>query len=150
MQNELPVYEAIGGAAKMTAQYAADYANWMDKGKTETEATALAASSMRNAQAQAISSAQQSTQNMQQQNELLQAGIGLQGIKQIAAQGAVQEQQTFNDVLANTGDKETALNASLEQRKNIELKIQDTRAKANASVNELTRSMEQQTELVIA
>ncbi len=56
-QNQLPVIEAVGGAAKMAAQYAADYANAMDKGKTSTEATKLAASNLRASQAAAKSSA---------------------------------------------------------------------------------------------
>lgn len=58
-QNQLPVLGAVGESAKMAAQYAADYANAMDKGKSSTDAAALAASNLAAAEASAASAAQE-------------------------------------------------------------------------------------------
>ena len=54
-QNQLPVIEAVGGAENRCRrlQYAADYANAILQGKTETEAAALAASNQAKDAAQA-------------------------------------------------------------------------------------------------
>ncbi|AMN42068.1 phage tail length tape measure family protein [Rhodoplanes sp. Z2-YC6860] len=115
-QNQLPVIEAVGGAAKMAAQYAADYANAIDQGRTATEATALAASNLRAAQAQANSSAQSTLASLRDQYAVASAS-NVQ--EQIAAQG----QATYNDLIRQGVDATTAQAVAAQQVANAQASV---------------------------
>ncbi len=124
-QTQLPVIQAIGAAAKMAAQEAADYAKYMAAGKSETEATALAASNLQTAQAAASSQIQQQTKQIADSNQLQAAGYVSQyaGMQKLSAlqvakdkEGAVYEQQriaqeqAYNKVIEEGGTKAEANN----------------------------------------
>ena len=93
LQNQLPVANAVGGAAKMAAQAAADYANEMDKGATETEAAALAAAKLQAAQAQINAS---SKETVWQINNQVKASEQYTGI----VAGEKHTQQEYNQMAA--------------------------------------------------
>jgi hypothetical protein len=86
LSNQLPVVQAVGGAAKMNAQYAADYNNAMNLGARATDAAAEAAGKLQLAQAAAISSVQQQTKSLEQNNVLQKAGyVSTVGMGQLEA-----------------------------------------------------------------
>jgi hypothetical protein len=91
--NMLPVYEAVGGAAKMAAQYTADFKNAMDKGKGATAATALASSNLAASQAQANSAAKEQLFNLQNQAA---ASAAVTGSEQISAQATATKNSLLN------------------------------------------------------
>src|SRR5258708_2203162 len=133
LQRQRSVLEAVGGAAKMAAQYSADYAEAMDQGKTATEATALAASHLENAQAQVNAAAKETLWNLQ--NQAAAAGA-VTGAQQIQAQG----QATYNALLRQGVDATIAEATAAQQTSNA-------RAKATAAVMNQVHSLEQSTEL---
>jgi hypothetical protein len=95
----LPVVEAIGGAAKMAAQAAADYANAMDKGATATEATQLAAAKLATAQAEANAKSKEAVWQLQNQAKVIEQTTGLK-------QGQVQTEASLNQLASQlTGQK---------------------------------------------
>ncbi|MCP1852110.1 MULTISPECIES: phage tail length tape measure family protein [unclassified Bradyrhizobium] len=112
-QNQLPVYQAVGGAAKMAAQATADYANYMVQGKTATEAAALAASNLAARQAQVNSSAQETLASLRDQYAVASARTPLQAIQ-------AQAQATFNGLIRQGVDNETALATAQQQAANAQ------------------------------
>src|SRR5206468_3798260 len=66
---------------KLAAQYAADYASAMMQGKTETEATELAASHLKATQASAYAEAQKTVQASQDNLDKIKAqGTSMEGV----------------------------------------------------------------------
>ncbi|MEZ0060915.1 hypothetical protein ABIF26_006458 [Bradyrhizobium elkanii] len=122
-QNQLPVLEAVGGGAKMAAQYTADYKNYMDQGKTSTEAAALAASNLAAAQAQASSAGKETLAALQDQYGVAAASNPLQAAH---AQGIA----TTNSLLRQGVDTQTAMNAGAQQEENIREQIYQQMEKA--------------------
>jgi hypothetical protein len=107
-KNQLPVLQAVGGAAKMAAQEAADYANYMLNGKTSTEAAALAASRLEASQAQVNSAAQEQLAALQDQYAVASARNVQEGI---LAQG----QATYNALLRQGVDSTIAMSVAQQQ-----------------------------------
>ncbi|MHC2334482.1 phage tail length tape measure family protein [Bradyrhizobium sp. USDA 4454] len=123
-QNQLPVYEAIGGAAKMAAQATADYNNYLDQGKTTAEALALSASNYAAAQAQVNSSAQEQLAALRDQFAVASARTPLQ-------QAAAQAEATYNQLVREGVDGLTAENVALQQRANAQAQISTAQAVAD-------------------
>lgn len=135
-QNQLPVLEAVGGRAKMAAQYTADYKNAIDAGKTSAEAAALAGSHLAAAQAQVNSAAKETLAGLRDQAAVSGAVTGNQQIQ-------AQSQATYNNLLRQGVDASTASAIAAQEEANA-------RAKATAEVLKQTHSLEQSTELMIA
>lgn len=74
----------------------------------------------------AVNAANLATQAMREQNAILQAGIGLQGTAQMAAQGKVAAEQTYFKVLQDTGSQQAALNSMAAVEESTRTKIADT------------------------
>ncbi|MGY3590126.1 hypothetical protein ACVIGB_010290 [Bradyrhizobium sp. USDA 4341] len=110
-RNQLPVLEAVGGAAKMAAQYTADYKTFMDQGKSSTEAAALAASNLAAHQAQVNSSAQETLASLRDQAAVVAATNPRQAIQ-------AQAQATYNGLIRQGVDSETALATAQQQGAN--------------------------------
>jgi hypothetical protein len=73
LQNQLPVIQAITGQQRMAAQAAADYANAIDAGKTQLEASALAAANLEASQAAATTSVKQQIEAMKDSTAMIKA-----------------------------------------------------------------------------
>jgi hypothetical protein len=73
MQNMLPVAQAVTGAQKMAAQYAADYANELDRGRSAIEAEALASAKLEASQAAATASVLNQVHSLEQSTEMIKA-----------------------------------------------------------------------------
>lgn len=115
-QNQLPVIEAVGGAAKMSAQYGADYANAMDQGKTATEAAALAASNLAAAQAQVTAAAKEQLFTLQNEAQVAAARNPQEAI---LAQG----QATYNSLVHQGVDEITAEAVATQQVENARTQV---------------------------
>jgi hypothetical protein len=135
-QNNLPVLEAVGNGAKMAAQYMADYKNYMDQGKTSTEATALAASNLAAAQAQVNSAAQGTLASLRDQYAVSASINGLQAIQ-------AQAQATYNGLVREGVDASTASATASQQEA-------DARAKASAAVLKQVEALHDNTDMVMA
>ncbi|MCP1832839.1 phage tail length tape measure family protein [Bradyrhizobium sp. USDA 4545] len=122
-QNQLPVLQAVGGAAKIAAQATADYKNLMDQGKTSTEAAALAASNQAAALAQVNSNAQQTLASLRDQYAVASAYTVQQ---QITAQG----QATFNQLVREGVDAVTAESVATQQVANARAQVYEQMEKA--------------------
>lgn len=122
-QNQLPVLEAVGGAAKMAAQYTADYKNYMDRAYTSTEATALAASNLAARQAQVNSSAKETLASLRDQYAVASASDA-QG--RISAQGAA----TYNQLLRQGVDASIASAVAAQQEANARAQVYNQMQKA--------------------
>jgi hypothetical protein len=125
-RNQLPVIQAVGGAARMAAQEAADYANAMDRGKTSTEAAFLSAANLAAAQAAANSAAQAQTWSLQNNLAVSQAWT-------TATQMKAQYEATYNQLIHDGVSAETAGAAAAAQ-------YADSKAKAVASAQKLVQS----------
>lgn len=115
-QNQLPVLEAVGGGARMAAQAVADYKNYIDQGKTATEAAALAASNFAAAQAQVNSSAQETLAALRDQAAVASATNPLEAAH-------AQAQATFNGLLRQGVDEQLAMNVAAQQESNARASI---------------------------
>lgn len=122
-QNQLPVLEAVGGAAKIAAQATADYKNAIDQGKTSTEAAAIAASNQASALAQVNSNAQQALASLRDQYAVVSAQTAQQSI---LAQG----QATYNQLLRDGVDAETAMAVATQQVQNAQEQVYQNMQKA--------------------
>lgn len=71
--NQLPVIQAITGASQQAAQYAADYANALDRGKDPADAAALAADNLAKSQAAATTSVEKQVQSLKDSTALIEA-----------------------------------------------------------------------------
>jgi hypothetical protein len=107
-QNQLPVLQAVGGAAKMAAQYTADFKDAMDGGSTATEATAVAASHLEAAQSQIDASAQSTLWNLQNQYQVSAAITGEQKIQ-------AQQQATYNQLVHEGASTQVASQVASQQ-----------------------------------
>ncbi|MES5483570.1 phage tail length tape measure family protein [Bradyrhizobium sp. INPA03-11B] len=115
-QNQLPVLQAVGGAAKMAAQYTADYKNYLDQGYDKTEATALAASHLAASQAQATSGAQE-------QLASLRDAYAVATARTVQEQIAAQSRATYNQLLRDGVDAETAEAVATQQAADARARI---------------------------
>lgn len=91
-QNMLPVAMAVTGAQRMAAQYAADYANAINAGKTATEAAAIASMNLATSTAAATASVLQQVEALRDQNAMLRAranGTEAQTAASIAYKNAI-------------------------------------------------------------
>ncbi|WLA80279.1 phage tail length tape measure family protein [Bradyrhizobium elkanii] len=122
-QNQLPVLEAVGGAAKIAAQATADYKNYLDQGKTASEALALAASNEAAARAQVNSAAREQLAALEDQAAVAQARTPIE-----AAQA--QAQATFNSLLRQGVDEQLAMNIAAQQESNARDQIYTQMQKA--------------------
>jgi hypothetical protein len=147
-QNQLPVISAIGGAAKMAAQYAADYANAIDKGKTATEAAAIAADRLGKSQAAAAASAAQTTQGLKNQNDLAAAGMvitkGRSALQIADAQASAVEDerriasaQAYEAVIKQIGDTEEGRAAAKERANEVERSYDEKALAAKQRIEEI-------------
>jgi hypothetical protein len=132
--NNLPVIEAIGGAAKMAAQSTADYKNAMDAGKSATDAAALAASNLAASQAQANAAAKETLFSLKNQAA---AAAAVTGSEQISAQASA----TYNQLKHDGVDASIASAVASQQEANA-------RARASAIVREQAHQIENQTEMM--
>jgi hypothetical protein len=124
--NNLPVIQAVGGAARMAAQYAADYWNALDKGKAPADALSLAIDNLANSQAAANSSVQAQTWS-------LQNNLGVSQAWTAATQMKAQAEATYNQLLHDGVSAEVAGAAAAAQ-------YADSKAKAVASAEKLVQS----------
>lgn len=115
-QNQLPVLQAVGGAAKMSAQYAADYANYIDQGKSATAAAALAASNLAARQAQVNSSAREQLASLRDQYAIASA-------RTVQGQIEAQSQATYNGLLRQGVDSETAFAVASQQAADAQAQV---------------------------
>ncbi|QOZ52946.1 hypothetical protein [Bradyrhizobium sp. CCBAU 53338] len=136
LQNQLPVLDAVGGAQKMAAQYAADYATYLDQGKTSTDAAALASANFAASQAQANSSAKEMLFNLQ--NQAAAAGA-VTGAERIGAQG----QATYNSLIHQGVDETLAASVANQQMAN-------SVDAANAKVEQQTENVKDNTAMIRA
>lgn len=147
-ENQLPVLQAITGAERMAAQYAADYANAKENGKTAAEATALAASNLRAAEASASAAAQQQTQQIADNNRLQQAGYVSQysGMRKLSdlefaknkesavyQQKSIASQQAYNQVLKDGGTVTDANNRAYQVGLSYQTQIQSAAEQVKAA-----------------
>jgi hypothetical protein len=123
-QNQLPVIEAVGGAAKMAAQYTADFANAMDQGKTATEAAALAASNLRAHQAAVNSSAQETLASLRDQAAVASASNPQQAIQ-------AQAQATYNKLVRDGVDANVAEGVAIQGAANQQAQLATAQAIAD-------------------
>ncbi|WP_141340914.1 phage tail length tape measure family protein [Bradyrhizobium sp. USDA 3458] len=121
-QNQLPVIEAVGGASKMAAQATADYKNYIDQGKSSTEAAALAAANLAAAHAQVNSAAQELLLTLQDQYAVAAARTPLQAA---SAQAAATE----NALLRQGVDLEIARAVASQQYANAAAQIYEANQK---------------------
>ncbi|ODM71674.1 phage tail length tape measure family protein [Bradyrhizobium elkanii] len=135
-KNQLPVYEAVGGAAKMAAQATADYKNYMDQGKTATEASALAASNMAARMAQVKAAAQESLASLRDQAAVASATT-------VQTQISAQARATYNQLLRDGVDSATAEAVATQQAAN-------SRAQVNVQMERAVQSSQDQLDLVNA
>jgi len=135
-ENQLPVLQAVGGAQKMAAQYAADYANYMLNGKTATEAAALAGATLAASQAQVNSAAQEQLAALQDQYAVASARNVQEGI---LAQG----QATYNQLLREGVDSELALSVASQQ-------VADNKAKVYEQNQKSVKASQDQLDLIQA
>ena len=135
-KNQLPVLQAVGGGAKMAAQYGADYANAIDQGKTSTEAAALAGSNMAASEAQVNSAALSTLASLQDQYAVAAA---MNPIEAARAQGAA----TYAALVREGVDAEIARAVASQQTANAEERIWVANQKA-------VIASEQQLELIKA
>ncbi|WLB14833.1 phage tail length tape measure family protein (plasmid) [Bradyrhizobium elkanii] len=122
-QNQLPVLEAVGGAAKIAAQATADYKNYLDQGKKASEALALAASNEASARAQVNAAAKEQLAALKDQYAVASAS-DVQG--QISAQGAA----TYNQLLRQGVDAATASAVAAQQEANARAQVYNQMQKA--------------------
>ncbi len=134
--NQLPVANAVGGAAKMAAQYAADYKNAMEGGKTATEATEIAAARHKDAQAQINAQAKETLFTLQNQLEVSRASTG---VEQIQAQHRATYNKLVHDGVA------PALASAVAAAEEA-----DSRAKATAAVEKQAESIRDSTRMIYA
>ncbi len=125
-QNHLPVVQAVGGAERMSAQYAADFADAVDKGKTAIESEALAASNLSAHMAQVKAAAEETLFSLQNALPVAQAWT-------TATQMKAQQEATYNKLLHDGVDAETAAAVAAAQ-------FADAQAKAQASAQKMVQS----------
>jgi hypothetical protein len=73
MQNQLPIAQAVTGEEQMQAQYLATINDLLDKNKTLTEATAIAAGQMADAQARATANVEKQVQSLKDSTAMINA-----------------------------------------------------------------------------
>jgi hypothetical protein len=127
LQDQQAVMEAIGGAEKMAAQEVANYNAMVRAGKDPLDAQLLATQQLANAQASASSGIQQQTQQIQNNNQIQQAGYvseysGMQKKSDlqlaqdkaaaVSNQQRLASQQAYNQTLKEGGTEEDAQNRS--------------------------------------
>lgn len=141
-QNQLPVLEAVGGAARMAAQATADYKNYLDQGKTSAEALALSASNYAASQAQVNSAARETLASLQDQAAVAGASNPLEAAH-------AQAQATFNSLIRQGVDEQLAMNVAAQQESNARDQIYQKMEKAvqasrDAVALEATKGTEEQ------
>lgn len=97
MNNQLPVADAVGGAAKLQAQYQATINDLLDQSKSKEEAIATAKKQRELAQAQINAGAKEMLFNLQNQAGVAAAVTGSQ---QIAAQAEATKNKLIHDGVA--------------------------------------------------
>ena len=136
MKNQLPVIEAVGGAAKLAAQEQATFNRLVFEGVSPLIASQVAAQERANAQAQINTQAKETLILMGFQRGVAEAITGSEKIRAAA-------QATYNRLLFEGVNKGIALAIAAEQE-------YQAREQINAQVYEQVHLLEQQTELVYA
>jgi hypothetical protein len=136
LQDQRSVIEAIGGAAKMAAQYAADYAAQLRAGKDPADALAIASEKLANAQAAANASAQAQTWTLQNNLAVAQAWTA-------SGQMLAQQQATYNQLVHDGVDSETAGATAAAQ-------YADAKARAVAAGEKLVQSSQDNLDKITA
>jgi len=125
LQNQLGVANAVGGAEKMMAQEAADYANAVMQGKTALEASQIAAMNLALAQAQVNSAARETLFNLQ---NMAQVAAAVTGQQQMQAQAQAQYNQLVHDgvdaILAEKIAAQQLANSQAQATANVEKQIE--------------------------
>jgi hypothetical protein len=132
----MPVAEAVGGAAKLAAQYAVDYANAVDQGAKAEVAAAAAAANRALAQAQINAQAKETLWSLQNQAAAAQA---VTAAEQIAAQATA----TRNQLLHDNVDATIAEKVAAEQ-------LANAHAQATANVQRQVEALEDSTKMIKA
>jgi hypothetical protein len=143
MQNHLPVIEAVTGQQKMAAQYAADYANAIDAGKTGLEASALAAAKLEAAQAAATASVMQQVASLKDSTAMIiarQNGTEATTAAAIAYKNAI---QSGADATAAAALKAETLKNYMAQAGNYAQSFEQYMLGANDALNNFNAGMGQ-------
>jgi len=136
LQNQLPVAQAVGGAAKLVAQETATYNRLLHEGVSPIIAQAQAAAERAMAQAQINTAAKETLWNLQNQAAVSAALTGNDRIR-------AQAQATYNQLVFQGVEKTIASAVAAQQEANA-------RAEVTAQVEEQVHLLEQSTELIHA
>ncbi|WP_439399088.1 phage tail length tape measure family protein [Bradyrhizobium sp. PMVTL-01] len=135
-QNMLPVASAVGGAARIAAQEAADYANAMLNSKSATEASEIALMNMRQALAQVNAAAKETLWNLQNQAPVAAAVTEQQKMQ-------AQAQATANQLKHDGVDATIAEQVAAQQ-------LANSQAQATASVKQQVEALKDSTAMIKA
>lgn len=133
---QLPVLEAVGGAEKMAAQYAADYTTAKRSGASADEATQVAMDKQRATQAQINAGAKETLFSLENQAAAVTAVTGQQ---QILAQAEATYNQLLHDNVNAILAEEIALRGAA-----------NAQAAATANVEKQVKSLNESTEMIKA
>lgn len=111
---QLPVVQAVTGAQRMAAQYAADYANALAQGKSQADALAIATMNIQAAQASATASVLQQVEALKDQNAMLKA-------QQNGTQATTAAAIAYKNAIASGADETSAAALKAETLKNYML-----------------------------
>jgi hypothetical protein len=117
LKNQLPVVQAIGAENQRIAQYAATIDTLTSQNVSLTQAIAIAEQQYTNAQQAAVTTAEQQTKALQDQNELAKANTDYE--RQLIA-----SRQAYNQVLEQTGDAAQAAARAAQVEESYRIKSQ--------------------------
>jgi hypothetical protein len=134
-RNQLPVIQAITGAQRMAAQYAADYANALAAGKAPADALALSASNLAASQAAANTSVMQQVESLKDSTAMIKA-------QQNGTEASTAAAIAYKNAIASGADETAAAALRAETLANhMAQSAQSAQAFAN-SVNQISNGLQ--------